>query len=87
LKRQIECPGKNQYSPFNDLRYDEIVFQDGNGRYGFNSYNLLTFVVLAFNAVSNAIANVNDNDNNNNNNNNKNDIGSIAGTSQVTWKI
>ena len=54
---------------------------DGNG---FNSYNLLTFIVLAFNAVSNAIANINNNDNNNNNNNNKNDIGSVSGTAQVS---
>ncbi len=55
----------------------------GNGRYGFNSYNLMTFIVLAFNAVSNAISNMNNNDNNNNNNNNKNDIGSVSGTAQV----
>jgi hypothetical protein len=59
------------------------ICKDGNGRYGFNSYNLMTFIVLSFNAVSNAIANVNNNDNNNNNNNNKNDIGSVSGTAQV----
>jgi hypothetical protein len=64
-----------------------LICKDGNGRYGFNSYNLMTFIVLSFNAVSNAIANVNNNDNNNNNNNNKNDIGSVSGTAQVCTRF
>jgi hypothetical protein len=31
------------------------------GRYGFNSYNLMTSMILGFNAVSNLYANVNNN--------------------------
>ena len=53
-----------------------------SARYGFNTYSLLTMMVLGFNAVANVIANVNKNDNNNNNNINSQDIGSIQGTSQ-----
>ena len=39
----------------------------GEGNYGFNSFNFMTFVLLVFNLV----ANVNNNLNNNNNNANK----------------
>ena len=39
----------------------------GEGNYGFNSFNFMTFVLLIFNLV----ANVNNNLNNNNNNANK----------------
>ncbi len=56
----------------------------GVGRFGFNTYSLLTMMVLGFNAVANVISNVNKNDNNNNNNLNSNDVGSVQGTSQVS---
>jgi hypothetical protein len=56
-------------------------------RFGFNSYSLLTMMVMGFNAVANVISNVNKNDNNNNNNINSNDVGSVQGTSQVRNKI
>ena len=46
----------------------------GVGRYGFNSFNFLTFMVLVFNAV----ANVNNNINNNNNNDNDINLNSIS---------
>ena len=39
----------------------------GEGNYGFNSFNFMTFVLLVFNLV----ANINNNLNNNNNNANK----------------
>ena len=46
------------------------------GRFGFNSYNLLTFAILSYNVVSNIISNVNNNANNNNNNDNLLNFGS-----------
>lgn len=46
----------------------------GVGRFGFNSFNFLTFMVMVFNAV----ANVNNNINNNNNNNNDFNLNSIS---------
>ena len=55
----------------------------GNGKFGFNSYQLLTNIVLGFSAVSSIIANINNNLNNNNNNNNQNDVGNVQGSSQV----
>ena len=55
----------------------------GKGRYGFNSYNLLTFTILSFNLAANLISNANNNINNNNNNNNENDLGSVSSNSQV----
>ena len=45
----------------------------GEGNYGFNSFNFMTFTLLVFNLV----ANVNNNLNNNNNNANKNNINAI----------
>ncbi|XP_043207283.1 homeobox protein 2-like [Amphibalanus amphitrite] len=42
------------------------------GLFGFNTYNFLTFMLLAFNAVANVINNINNNNRNNNNNNNDN---------------
>ena len=45
----------------------------GEGNYGFNSFNFMTFVLLVFNLV----ANVNNNLNNNNNNANKNNINAV----------
>jgi len=49
----------------------------GTGKYGFNTYNLMTSMLLGFNAVSNLYANLNNNNQNNNNNNNDNDFGSV----------
>jgi len=46
----------------------------GEGNYGFNSFNFMTFTLLVFNLV----ANVNNNLNNNNNNANKNNINAIS---------
>jgi hypothetical protein len=43
----------------------------GEGKFGFNSYDLLTFSVLSFNIISNVITNTNKNENNNNNNDNQ----------------
>ena len=63
LKRAIECASPNERS-------------GGVGKYGFNSYNLLTFAILSFNVVSNIISNVNNNANNNNNNDNLYNFGS-----------
>ena len=40
----------------------------GVGNFGFNTYNLLTFMLMSFNHVSNVIVNTNNNRNNNNNN-------------------
>ena len=59
----------------------------GNGKFGFNSYQMLTNIVLGFNAVSSIIANINNNLNNNNNNNNQNDVGNVQGTSQVSIQL
>ena len=33
----------------------------GNGKFGFNTFSMLTGIILGFNAVSNVIANVNNN--------------------------
>ena len=55
----------------------------GKGRFGFNSYNLLTFSILSFNLAANLISNANNNLNNNNNNNNQNDLGTVSSNSQV----
>ena len=57
--------------------------EGGKGRYGFNSYNLLTFSILSFNLAANLISNANNNLNNNNNNNNQNDLGTVSSNSQV----
>lgn len=46
----------------------------GEGNYGFNSFNFMTFTLLVFNLV----ANVNNNLNNNNNNANKNNVNAIT---------
>ena len=40
----------------------------GTGTFGFNSYDLLTAVVIGFGVVANVIVNSNKNENNNNNN-------------------
>ena len=56
-KRSSNCP-------------DGVGSGGGKGQFGFNSYNLLTFVILSYNIVSNIISNVNNNANNNNNNDN-----------------
>lgn len=46
----------------------------GEGNFGFNSFNFMTFVLLVYNAV----ANVNNNLNNNNNNINDNNVNSVT---------
>lgn len=70
---------KNQFT----LEHDKIKRETGcaheyggKGRFGFNSYNLLTFAILSYNIVSNIISNVNNNANNNNNNDNLLNFGS-----------
>ena len=40
----------------------------GVGSFGFNSYDLLTMMILSFNVIGNVIVNTNKNENNNNNN-------------------
>ncbi|XP_023326847.1 uncharacterized protein LOC111700212 [Eurytemora carolleeae] len=49
----------------------------GSGKFGFNSYNLLAFLLMSFNQVSNVIVNTNNNRNNNNNNDFQATYGSI----------
>ena len=49
----------------------------GIGNFGFNTYNLLTFMLMSFNQVSNVIVNTNNNRNNNNNNDFQASFGSI----------
>ena len=49
----------------------------GVGSFGFNTYNLLTFMLMSFNQVSNVIVNINNNRNNNNNNDFQASFGSI----------
>ena len=49
----------------------------GVGNFGFNTYNLLTFMLMSFNHVSNVIVNTNNNRNNNNNNDFQASLGSI----------
>ena len=73
LKRAIECTSPNKRS-------------GGVGKYGFNSYNLLTFAILSFNVVSNIISNVNNNANNNNNNDNLYNFGSTYITPNLVVK-
>ena len=55
-------------------RFTRSPCPSGVGRFGFNSFNFLTFMVMVFNAV----ANVNNNINNNNNNNNDINLNSIS---------
>ena len=57
---RADCPGGNGkiYSGFTPSEI--FIF---TGKYGFNTYNLLTSVVLGFNAVSNLYANLNNNNN------------------------
>ncbi len=63
----------------------------GEGKFGFNSYDLLTFAVLSFNIVSNVITNTNKNENNNNNNDNQVSIQSLTPTKvrkhQQQWQL
>ena len=40
---------------------ESVTCPGGNGKFGFNSYSMLTAMILGFNAVSNVIANVNNN--------------------------
>ena len=47
------------------------------GNFGFNTYNLLAFMLMSFNQVSNVIVNANNNRNNNNNNDFQASFGSI----------
>ena len=68
-----------EYKLLNVTRVKRADCPGGNGKYGFNTYNLLTTMLLGFNAVSNLYANLNSNNNNNNNNNNDNDFGSVSG--------
>ena len=42
-------------------RRESVTCPGGNGKFGFNSYSMLTAMILGFNAVSNVIANVNNN--------------------------
>ncbi len=56
----------------------------GEGKFGFNSYDLLTFAVLSFNIVSNVITNTNKNENNNNNNDNQVSIQSVTPIPRTT---
>ena len=44
----------------------------GTGFLGFNTYSLLTTILLVFNAIANTLNNINNNNNNNNNDNNDN---------------
>ena len=70
---------RNQFTPEHNKIKRETGCADengGKGRFGFNSYNLLTFAILSYNIVSNIIANVNNNANNNNNNDNLLNFGS-----------
>jgi len=59
---------------FHGSRQPRSPCPSGVGRFGFNSFNFLTFMVMVFNAV----ANVNNNINNNNNNNNDINLNSIS---------
>ena len=59
---------------FHGSRHPRSPCPSGVGRFGFNSFNFLTFMVMVFNAV----ANVNNNINNNNNNNNDINLNSIS---------
>ena len=49
----------------------------GIGNFGFNTYNLMTFMLMSFNHVSNVIVNTNNNRNNNNNNDFQASLGAI----------
>ena len=49
----------------------------GVGNFGFNTYNLLAFMLMSFNQVSNVIVNSNNNRNNNNNNDFQASFGSV----------
>lgn len=51
----------DEYFPIESRQKRSTTCPGGNGKFGFNSYSLLTAVVLGFNAVSNVIANVNNN--------------------------
>ena len=58
----------DQYLPLNHAsfhhhrqRRESVTCPGGNGKFGFNSYSMLTAMILGFNAVSNVIANVNNN--------------------------
>ena len=53
----------------------------GIGKFGFNSYDLMTFLLLTFNAIGNVIVNTNKNENNNNNNDFQAMLGTINSNS------
>ena len=80
----------DQYVPMSDSAQDLLKRHKrqskscpgGNGKFGFNTFSMLTGIILGFNAVSNVIANINNNLNNNNDNNNIQDSGNVQGTSQ-----
>ena len=61
LKRSPDCPPAG----------------DSSGRFGINSFNFLTFILLTFNLV----VSINNNINNNNNNNNDNSLNAVSQTS------
>ena len=54
----------------------------GIGNFGFNTYNLITFMLMSFNHISNVIVNTNNNRNNNNNNDFQATFGSINTNNQ-----
>ena len=58
-------------------RFKRADCPGGIGSFGFNSYDLLTLMVLSFNIVGNAIVNTNKNENNNNNNDQQASLGTI----------
>ena len=70
LLQNIE-PVKDYVDPSDQFESEKVKRDSGcpsgEGNYGFNSFNFMTFVLLVFNLV----ANINNNLNNNNNNANK----------------
>ena len=55
----------------------------GAGKFGFNTYNLMAFMLMSFNQVSNVIVNSNNNRNNNNNNDFQATFGSVNTNTQT----
>ena len=56
----------------------------GVGNFGFNTYNLMAFMLMSFNHVSNILVNTNNNQNNNNNNDFQASFGSINTNQQTS---
>jgi hypothetical protein len=87
LQELVDSPGREDWRAFldtgNRTRARRSACPGGAGKFGFNTYNLMAFMLMSFNQVSNVIVNSNNNRNNNNNNDFQATFGSVNTNTQT----